>query len=395
MYWAVILLALNACSNVGDSKFPKTTPVDGSTSQALSSVVSQSSSTTALTGVVTQVAPCAGTNAKITLRSGGYTIYESVSTIGANFEFHINPGEYQIAVAGSDGCSFQTNATAIAGQVLRINVSLRSGATISAGATATPTGSGSSAGTPCAWTGYGCSGAAYPGTGGAVIGKPNVYLSGPVGMDFEIQTRFSDGSNLLAAIPAMGLIGWKGKIDQRSRVYVDSVSHDYLFYDARTDVDRLQSREGFCRLKEELIPSLIQSLQDFGFEPNEIRDFREYWSRFMPNAKSYCVYPQLNEDVARIADLQIRPTPDKLTRVWYFIVPQDVAGEVAAYRKRELKIASREKRFFQKESSQFWNKTIARGGPILKLPSRVISSQNTPVSIPFMIREWGVGFLAR
>jgi hypothetical protein len=176
---------------------------------------------------------------------------------------------------------------------------------------------------PCAGFGYGCGGRFYPHHGGGGMGKPNVYLRNyAAGAKVKVQLKLAKDSFVLAAVPRLDHETWSG-------IYVDdhfaqsSVRYPYLFHDLRVNLANLQFKSGFCVEKDQLMTSLTDHLQALHFAKNEIQDFQTYWSVKMPVAENFCIYPQTNEQMNKVAALVALPAPKQIVRIGFFVVPTD------------------------------------------------------------------------
>ncbi len=218
---------------------------------------------------------------------------------------------------------------------------------------------------PSPWAGGGMDMSFFPGGGHGGMGKPNLYISGPAGTLIHVQVQLPKESTLLAAVPIHGANGWTGMLEGNGSISSQGVSYPYFFYDLRMNEDSLQAERGFCVGQDSLISKLTEVLEQKGFKPNEVKDFREYWSVKMPLSQKYCVFPQENLEMDTIAKLQITPAPARVTRVGFMIVIAE--GLVQSTRK------------FTREPSQPWKET-----------KDLLASENTQ---GIQIREWGVGFV--
>lgn len=317
---------------------------------------------------------CATGTASIALMSTSYgyggqgsTVYpQTQAPIGGNFQLNVQPGSYVLYAQSTSGCFAQQQVNATANQVSSVTVTLS--------ATGANTGGGYNWGynwgyNPCPWGYYGCYGGYYPGGGGGIVGKPNVYLSGPEGLKFKARLKIEDGNHLLAAVPIHGVEGWSGEI-KGGKLVVEKAAYGYLFYDARVDAEKLSAR-GSCVETGKVVSTMADYLKNAGFQTGEVRDFEDYWARRVPPAGRYCIYVQDENDTRALLSLEIDPKPDSFRQVWFFLVPQ-----VDRY--------SMKSKLIGKPAVAFnFSKKVAPA-------KRAVAAAR---ATPFEVREWGVGFL--
>ena len=210
------------------------------------------------------------------------------------------------------------------------------------------------------WNRYGCRGNLYPGYGQGFLGKPNVYLRNfPKNSKIEVSLSLQNKTQVLATVPALNQSKWVGLFNTD---FIQGVVHfPYLFHDLRVDTSKMQFKAGFCEKRENLMSELSTKLTASGFSKSEIQDFQTYWSLKMPSAENYCVYPQTNEQMNQVARLDVSPSPSKIVRLNFFIIPTDQLPD-------HLKAL--------RTPASAW------------LPSKSADSKETSIF------EWGVGFLA-
>lgn len=207
----------------------------------------------------------------------------------------------------------------------------------------------------------------FPGGGGFFAAKPNLYLLGAVGTDVSVKVKFvEEGANWLAAVPVHGEQGWRVTLAERNKLRSGDVTYGYLYSDYRAYGRVLQDQEGFCAPKEDIISKIALEMKRAGFSGRELADFMEYWSVKFPQSESYCVYPQDDRQLEKIASLEINPKPVAMRRVIFLVQVQE------GLRKNGGK--------FTKAPKRPWN----------PVPLRVPAAESREI----VAREWGVGFLA-
>jgi hypothetical protein len=143
------------------------------------------------------------------------------------------------------------------------------------------------------------------------------------------------------------------------------------------DEKYLQDSQGFCTEREGLIERLAGILKERGFHPNEISDFATYWEVKLPAFKNFCVFPQSEKDLESVADLQVDPKPDQLTRMAFVLVPEEARSS-----------GFKGKKFLNKPSSK-WTAPQTENE---KSDSKEVSSDEK-AKPGLEVREWGIGFL--
>lgn len=219
---------------------------------------------------------------------------------------------------------------------------------------------------PGAWQNYGMNPRPYPGGlqgGGAFAAKPNIYFKGPEGAEVQVDLKFPEKSQHLVSTPDMTK-PLKVLLKKEGELKVGQAFYRYLFYDFRFDHQEAQYSMGECLEAKELIPRMIKLLGEQGHDEESKSDFREHWSQKIPYSNSYCIYPQFNKELTRVADLQINSQkyPVSLTRVLFIVqlVPD----------KKEMNF------------------------PPSPRESITVPSSAAPEGPSVSIKEWGVAFLS-
>ena len=352
-----------------------------------------------LTGRLVATPKCRSGEVQIWVSTGKALLYQALVPVGGTYEFHVVPGKYSVAATSVSGCLAEATVKVAAGNshvdTLRLEPvsggAKRNPATwqscptcgaMTGGFVAdprfstggpwwSPYGSYSYPNFryPGAWSGWVMTPSFYPGGGGfthggGYMGKPNIYLHGKKGTKVSIRVKYGLKATTLAAVPLHGKAGWKGVITGENAFVVNRALYPYLYFDYRFDLASLQDQEGFCSNAEGLMPRLLDALRTSGFSDYEMKDFSEYWSIKMPPSDEYCVYPQDERTLSRVAPLEITPTPARITRMNFVIV---LKKAMASY-----------------------------DGPFSIVPHAEwkITKEREPASDDaFVIHEWGVGFL--
>lgn len=219
---------------------------------------------------------------------------------------------------------------------------------------------------PGAWQNYGMNPRPYPGGhqgGAAFAAKPNVYFEGPEGAEVQVDLSFPENSQHLVSTPNM-MKSLNVLLKKEGELKVDEAFYSYLFYDFRFDHQEAQYSMGECLEAQKLIPRMIKVLGELGHDEVSKNDFREHWSQKIPYSNRYCIYPQFNDELTSVADLQVSSLkhPVSLRRVLFIVqlVPDEKQMSFPPLPQKPIMT------------------------PALKKPERPSIS----------VREWGVAFLS-
>lgn len=184
---------------------------------------------------------------------------------------------------------------------------------------------------PGAWYNHGINTNHYPGNGGAVALKPNIYVKNEKIKLTKFSWKFAEKekAEFLATTPALKNFGWEGLVSGES-FRVSNVGYSYLFYDARMDHNKMQYSNGICIEKEGLVPEMMMDLKAKGYPEVALKDFNEHWTQKIPNYPYYCIYPQYSEQMNALMPIEVTPTDAVVTRVLFVLVPHSKAPKVLA-----------------------------------------------------------------
>ncbi len=144
--------------------------------------------------------------------------------------------------------------------------------------------------------------------------KPNIYLYPEKATKVKVSVK--PNGRMTASIPPYNN-GWDvmaypdGKIDGTS---------GYLFYEAEVYLNHLEEK-GWCIPMSGLEMFFKNTLEKYGFNSTEIKDFVDYWTQRLPESSFYGIYPLLIESLEKICPLNIKPNPDKIFRLWLVFSP--------------------------------------------------------------------------
>lgn len=201
----------------------------------------------------------------------------------------------------------------------------------------------------------------YPGQGGAMMLKPNLYAQNfdePTKFDIEFGKK--ELSNMLITTPALKNGTWSGNII-KDQFEVSNVEYEYLFYDYRFDHNKLQYDDGICSSREIIIKIMLDDLKYQNYPKESLKDFDEHWNQKMPKIDYYCLYPQYNKQLDETYPIATGGL--KLVRSLYLVVPYEKAP-----RMRKGQFPSLPTKWTRADRPE-----VVKSGPVLK--------------------EWGVSFL--
>lgn len=170
--------------------------------------------------------------------------------------------------------------------------------------------------------------------GDVYVAKPNLYLYAHKRTSFKAKVNPTQDVGWLLAMPPHDLKGWSGVIKSTGKIKHGKADYDYLFYDLRGQEFHFQDQKGFCVQAEELIPRLVIELNNAGFKKSSIEDFVGHWNYKIAVSDRYCVYPQTHQELDEHYPLTIIPTPPKITRLWFIVVPQEYLNDPRLTAKR-------------------------------------------------------------
>jgi len=147
-----------------------------------------------------------------------------------------------------------------------------------------------------------------------VVYKPNIYIYPENETNLDVLLKFPNGGKIIESIPEYN-IGWN--IIVKPSGLIDD-QYEYLFYEA--EIPKLLQKDFGWKVNGAQLDSFFtNSLQSLSFSAKEIKDFTDYWIPILDETKTYMIYPQFNEELADIVQLDISVKPDNLIRVWYLI----------------------------------------------------------------------------
>ena len=148
--------------------------------------------------------------------------------------------------------------------------------------------------------------------------KPNIYLYPQEQMGLDVNIIFPHGGEVTTSIPNYGS-GWKNlSIDPAGKI---NDEFTFLFYESQNP-DLSQYNEGWTIAQQDLESFFTKNLTETGFEGQEIIDFVDFWIPILTDYPYYAIYPQYNEHLSKMTELEFSIEPDNLLRLLYSIEGQ-------------------------------------------------------------------------
>lgn len=146
------------------------------------------------------------------------------------------------------------------------------------------------------------------------VRKPNIYLYPETKTSLSVRLVFPSGGTVTESIPEYSG-EWRIEAEPNGKI---NSTYDYLFYECRTP-DLYQYNYGWIIRRDSLLNFFQSHLGETGFSKKEINDFTEYWIPRLAENPYYIIYPQFSNDIDKLIQLKITPSPDNLIRLYYVI----------------------------------------------------------------------------
>lgn len=157
------------------------------------------------------------------------------------------------------------------------------------------------------------------------VDKPNIYIYPEQKTFLNVTLNYPKGGEVIASIPEYGS-GWNVTVDTSGQI---DGKYDYLFYESEQP-DVWQMDQGWCIKTENMASFFTQNLGAYGFKGREIDDFNEYWIPRLRRAEYYMLFPQTNEIINSVIQLNFSETPDNILRLFYLVQESDVNVSIEA-----------------------------------------------------------------
>ena len=147
-----------------------------------------------------------------------------------------------------------------------------------------------------------------------VVYKPNIYIYPEEEIYLNVTLEFPKGGKVVISIPEYGN-GWDISVDINGRI---NGEFDYLFYES-IQPDVWQLEKGWVIKRENLKDFFIENMAEFGFVGREVQDFIDYWIPRLTASDFYAIYPQTNNLIDSVIELNTSKEPDNVLRLFYVI----------------------------------------------------------------------------
>ena len=142
--------------------------------------------------------------------------------------------------------------------------------------------------------------------------KPNIYIYPLLKLQLSVQLSFPLGGNIVESIPEYAK-GWNVSIDTNGKI---NNQYNYLFYES-TQPNLFQYEKGWCISRENLKAFFENNMAQYNFSSSEINDFTDYWMPLLTGYNFYCIYPQTNEIINKIIQLNFSVKPDHIHTAYF------------------------------------------------------------------------------
>jgi hypothetical protein len=150
---------------------------------------------------------------------------------------------------------------------------------------------------------------------------PYVYLYPEIAQNVSVALTPGAGTNITVSDPPYGS-GWDVWAEPSGLL---DGTYDFLFYES-TVIWSFQELEGWVVDGATVFDWFETNLPTMGLNQDEIDDFLDYWTVYLPTAPCYHVFPQPESVIDQNMLLDITPTPDNLLRLWLMVEGADTCG---------------------------------------------------------------------
>ena len=157
-----------------------------------------------------------------------------------------------------------------------------------------------------------------------VARKPNIYIYPEEKINLKIEISFPLGGQIITSEPTYSNSGWDVIVDTTGLI---DETFQYLFYECKIP-NYFQTNEGWKVHRKNLEAFFIESLNKFGLNEKEILDFNEYWLQKLNGSEYYLIYPQNNEIINQLIELNFSKQPQTLQRIFYLFKETDNSDDV-------------------------------------------------------------------
>jgi hypothetical protein len=145
------------------------------------------------------------------------------------------------------------------------------------------------------------------------VEKPNIYIYPEEDITLDVTIDFPQGGSVIESIPKYGKEWENLKVEPSGLI---NGNYNYLFYES-VNPDLSQYENGWVITQEDLEFFFVKNMAATGFNEQEIIDFIDYWLPILKDYPHYAIYPQYNEQLDRIIQLNFSQKPDNILRLIY------------------------------------------------------------------------------
>lgn len=171
----------------------------------------------------------------------------------------------------------------------------------------------------CQWNVHGCVGTMYTGTGNVIIADAQTRFTAKKDMPFTLKPEVSSGSSMLLASPALTDDGWNVSL-QSNQASVEKITYASLTTSYQVDENQLQTADGFCDARENIVARMSDYLKQSGFSAGAVSSFADRWAKRIPANPQFCAYPQGEAQIAKIVTNRSSVALEN-RRLWFVLVP--------------------------------------------------------------------------
>lgn len=144
--------------------------------------------------------------------------------------------------------------------------------------------------------------------------KPAVYLYPE--QETKVHVAVSPQGFLTYTNPLYPSSGWDVLAKPNGQIISSDKSYPYLYYESKIKDSAINKPQKGFVVKFSGLPNLYNTLlPKLGLNAKEIKDFKDYWEKYLPNSTYYFVGIMPENDINSIEPLTIFPKPTTIIRV--------------------------------------------------------------------------------
>lgn len=258
---------------------------------------------------------CSATQATVQLQNAAASEALDTQTVsnGGTVNFHATPGSYVVAaLAGS--CFVSGALQAVTSPPSR---------TICLGHSCpvykiSDLSQKAASGAACAWGRIGCTDVSTKGSGSLVVKNAEIRFNAKSDATVSLNLEPTSGNDVLSSAPALNT-GWNLQIGKDGSLFVGGLLRGSVSYEAQVNEALMQSEEGFCAPRGQIMGRLEEYLRESGHSDRVVSAFHDAWNDRLPNVSEFCAYPQGSDEIRRaVSDRS--SVPVGFRRTWFVLV---------------------------------------------------------------------------